>query len=216
MSVPSWSDTLDAVDNAYGDVSIGQHKRMCAALNSSSRLVGLPRVHGDSLRQLSIKDSSGAYSIELQLDPEATIMCSCADYTWSHFICKHICWLLIRVGGQLDWCLFSLGRDNGCCWTASLRRLAANLDNPVLQREALLPNRHIHVDVTVANPADDCPICYEPYSAKVSCVKCTDAALCAGESPVPCVETRTSSRTGTQRSRWISHASHAEGLQQRA
>lgn len=156
MSVPSWSDTLDAVDNAYGDVSIGQHKRMCAALNSSSRLVGLPRVHGDSLRQLSIKDSSGAYSIELQLDPEATIMCSCADYTWSHFICKHICWLLIRVGGQLDWCLFSLGRDNGCCWTASLRRLAANLDNPVLQREALLPNRHIHVDVTVANPADDC------------------------------------------------------------
>lgn len=156
--LPPWQATADSVAAAEAIVSPCQYDRLSAALTSSARLCGPPRLA-----------DSGWLDVDLQMKYEVVhvkaskvlMECGCRDGHSECHHCKHVCWLLMRVGGQLDWRVLG-DKDHNSSLVPAVRRTWDNLQG--LMCRARRPD-------AVANPADECPVCYEVFE-NTSCIQC--------------------------------------------
>lgn len=90
---------------------------MRRAVNRPMWLSDLWKGPGRTCHRTVVEDWRGRADVFVSLHPAPSIVCASCDSRPTHRLCLHACWLLLRIGGQLDTAVFQL-EDRGRCLPA--------------------------------------------------------------------------------------------------
>ena len=160
------SDFVAGFSRAFGP---DPHELLFEASGAGLFVDGVLEAEEDGWVAVDVGDAGShcRYRVRLRTEPAPCIDCGCRSSRYDRERCTHMAWLLLR-GGELD----ETVTDFDAFWDNSIRATRANLMRHAACTAVRTIARPTHDDVRPEDPADDCPICYNPFGEH-ACVRCT-------------------------------------------